>query len=140
MTGTSTDTFVYDKVSRIKEARQYVSGLLKTQSYAYDSFGNLTTIGTQALVVDPLTNRISCQECYDAAGSMTSWGDYSYAYYPTNEMKQMVGDGRTTLHGYSADGERVGTWDSVAGPAHLVPAGQAPVIEGATAPAMLAAK
>jgi RHS repeat-associated protein len=27
----------------------------------------------------------------------------------------MVGDGRTTLHGYSADGERVGTWDSVAG-------------------------
>jgi RHS repeat-associated protein len=48
---------------------------------------------------------------------MTSWGDggitYSYAYYPTNEMKQMVGDGRTTLFGYSADGERVGTWDSV---------------------------
>jgi RHS repeat-associated protein len=115
MTGSATDTFFYDKVSRIKEARQTVGGLLKTQAYAYDTFGNLTTIGTQTLVVDPLTNRISCQECYDAAGSMTSWGDYSYAYYPTNQMMQMVGDGRTTLHGYSADGERVGTWDSVAG-------------------------
>jgi RHS repeat-associated protein len=68
--------------------------------------------------VDALTNRISGSG-YDAAGSMTSWGDggttYSYAYYPTNEMKQMVGDGRTTLFGYSADGERVGTYDSVTG-------------------------
>ncbi|HPA79478.1 MAG TPA: RHS repeat-associated core domain-containing protein [Thermoanaerobaculales bacterium] len=123
MTGTSTtDTFVYDKVSRIKEARQTVGGVLKTQSYAYDTFGNLTTITTngtpRTVAVDALTNRISGSG-YDAAGSMTSWGDggttYSYAYYPTNEMKQMVGDGRTTLFGYSADGERVGTWDSVAG-------------------------
>jgi hypothetical protein len=69
--------------------------------------------GFRTLVVDPLTNRISGSG-YDAAGSMTSWGDYSYAYYPTNEMKQMIGDGRTTLFGYSADGERVGSYDSVA--------------------------
>lgn len=78
--------------------------------------------------LDALTNRISGSG-YDAAGSMTSWGGggttYSYAYYPTNQMMQMVGDGRTTLHGYSADGERVGTFDSVAGAADLVPAGHA---------------
>ena len=123
MTGTSTtDTFVYDIISRIKEARQTVGGVLKTQAYAYDSFGNLSTITTngtpRTLAVDALTNRISGSG-YDAAGSMTSWGSggttYSYAYYPTNEMKQMVGDGRTTLFGYSADGERVGSYDSVAG-------------------------
>jgi hypothetical protein len=30
-------------------------------------------------------------------------------------MKQTLGDGRTALHGYSADGERVGSYDSVAG-------------------------
>ena len=31
MTGTSSDTFVYDEVSRIKEARQTVGGVLKSQ-------------------------------------------------------------------------------------------------------------
>jgi YD repeat-containing protein len=44
MTGTSTtDTFVDDSVSRIKEARQNVGGV-KTQAYAYDSFGNLSSM------------------------------------------------------------------------------------------------
>jgi hypothetical protein len=101
---------------------------VSTLNYADDSFGNLSSITTngtpRTLVVDPLTNRISGSG-YDGAGSMTSWGDHSYAYYPTNEMKQMVGDGRTTLHGYSADGERAGTYDSVAGATHLVLAGHA---------------
>jgi hypothetical protein len=88
----STDTFVYDKVSRIKEARQTAGGVLKAQAYAYDTFGNLSTITTngtpRTLAVDGLTNRISGSG-YDAAGGMTSWGSggttYSYAYYPTSQ-------------------------------------------------------
>jgi len=120
MAGASTDTFVYDRVSRIKEARVTVGGQVKTQSYTYDSFSNVKTIttngSTRSLAVDTLTNRISGSG-YDTAGSMTSWGDgattYSYAYYQTGQTKQMTGDGRNTVHGYSADGERVGTFDSV---------------------------
>ena len=122
MAGASTDTFVYDRVSRIKEARVTVGGQVKTQSYTYDSFSNVKTIttngSTRSLAVDTLTNRISGSG-YDTAGSMTSWGDgattYSYAYYQTGQAMQMMGDGRNNLYGYSAAGERVGMYDSVVG-------------------------
>jgi hypothetical protein len=76
MTGTSTDTFVYDKVSRIKEARQTVGGVLKTQAYAYDTFGNLSSITTngtpRGLAVDGLRHnwQYRCDRLHSTVSSV----------------------------------------------------------------------
>lgn len=79
----------YDGLNRLAVFRD---GMVE-QGYTHDSFGNLSSItsnGTpRTLAVDALTNRISCVNCYDAAGSMTSWGEggttSSYACNPTNQ-------------------------------------------------------
>jgi len=68
----------------------------------------------QQIAVDATSNRLAASS-YDAAGNQTTWGGYHYAWYPTSQMRQMQGDGIVSIHGYSADGERIGTY-TVGGP------------------------
>jgi RHS repeat-associated protein len=106
------DTFRYDKVNRLAEANIGSH----TQSYTYDAYANLTSITTDdaywTIAVLTPSNRIS-GAIYDSSGNMTSWGSYSYTYDQLNQMSGMTGAGRNTIHGYSAAGERIATYDNV---------------------------
>ncbi|OYW07135.1 MAG: hypothetical protein B7X11_00465 [Acidobacteria bacterium 37-65-4] len=118
-----TDTFTYDPVSRLVTGT--INTVAKKQCMAYDAFGNAvradviastgTCLTTPAISIDPATNRMNLPVTYDAAGEQLSWnsGAYAYAWYPTGQMRQFIGGGRSEVHGYTADGERVGTYDSV---------------------------
>jgi len=119
--GSNIDTFTYDKVSRLREGK--IISVAKKQCQSYDAFGNIkgqaTVASSQACTpsawsVDSATNRFLSPVTYDAAGNQTLWnsGLYSYAWYPTGQIRQFDGSNRTTIHGYSTDGERVVTYDS----------------------------
>jgi RHS repeat-associated protein len=122
--GATTDTFVYDKVSRLLEGT--LASASKKQCQSFDAFGNVTGQATVASgsgctpspwSVSSATNRMNSPVTYDAAGEQTSWssGSYVYAWYPTGQMRQFDGSARTTIYGYGADGERAGVYDSALG-------------------------
>jgi RHS repeat-associated protein len=118
------DVFTYDKVSRLWEGK--IASVSKKQCLVFDAFGNVrradviastgTCQTTPSISIDPATNRLNAPVTYDAAGNQTSWnsGAYVYWWYPTGQMRQFDSSGRVTIHGYTADGERVGTYDSYA--------------------------
>jgi RHS repeat-associated protein len=119
--GGNIDTFVYDKVSRLREGK--IISVAKKQCQSYDAFGNIkgqaTVASSQTCTpsswsVDSATNRMGSPVTYDAAGEQLSWnsGAYVYWWYPTGQVRQFDSSGRVTIHGYSADGERVVTYDS----------------------------
>jgi hypothetical protein len=121
--GSNIDTFVYDKVSRLLEGK--IISVAKKQCQSYDAFGNIKgqatvassqTCTPSAWSVDSATNRFLSPITYDDAGEQWSWnsGLYHYWWYPTGQMRQFDSSGRVTIHGYSADGERVVTYDSTA--------------------------
>lgn len=89
----------------------------RTQYSNFDVFGNITGQATVASSqtcipsswsVDSGTNRMGSPVSYDAAGNQTSWnsGAYVYGWYPTGQMRQFDGSNRTTIYGYTADGEQ----------------------------------
>lgn len=109
------DHFEYDDLGRLVTA--WVNDM--TQSYLYDSFGNLLNIETigktgVSVPVDPSTNRVAGQT-YDAAGNMTSRRDGGFTEF--DSLNQLVAYGgpqkgsRRIL--YDANDERIGTIDSV---------------------------
>jgi RHS repeat-associated protein len=117
------DTFFYDKVSRLLEGK--ITSVSKKQCNSYDAFGNIkgqaTVASSQTCTpsswsVDSATNRFLSPITYDSAGEQLSWnsGAYVYGWYPTGQMRQFDGSARTTIYGYTADGERVGAYDSYA--------------------------
>ena len=114
-----TNTFTYDKVSRLVSAS--FEGWL--EDYDYDVYGNITRVettppGGSMEVYDPTivtaTNRI--QEGvgvdYDAAGNLTLSMSYSYDWNPLNQLERQVNaSNRRWFHIYTAGGERVVTVD-----------------------------
>lgn len=104
------DSFVYDKVGRLVTA--VVGG--KTETYKYDSFGNLTekTVTGESAIVNPTdgsSNRL-VGEAYDGAGAiLTRNGAYQY-YYDSVGMVTMIRPpfqtGRRMI--YAVDDERIG--------------------------------
>jgi len=87
---------------------------------AFDLQVSVTTRGApQTFTPDGSTNRISGVG-YDAAGKQTTWngGLYSYAWYPTGQLRQFTGQGRTTSYLYTAGGERIAWIDSSDGSTH----------------------
>jgi len=119
--GSNIDTFTYDKVSRLREGK--IISVAKKQCQSFDAFGNIkgqaTVASSQTCTpsswsVDSATNRMGSPVTYDAAGEQLSWnsGAYVYWWYPTGQVRQFDSSGRVTIHGYSADGERVVTYDS----------------------------
>jgi len=78
-----------------------LQGLGKSQDYAFDSYGNLTSIvtteagvpDTRAIGVAPATNRLT-GAAYDAAGSVTSLFTLSSLEHdPFNRVTRMTGTG-----------------------------------------------
>ena len=118
------DTYTYDLVSRLKEGT--IASVAKKQCMVFDAFGNAqradvipssgTCATTPAISLSSATNRLNYPVTYDDAGEQTSWnsGTYTYSWYPTGQMQQYSGSNRTTIDAYTADGERIGTYDSTA--------------------------
>ncbi|MGV8040645.1 MAG: RHS repeat domain-containing protein [Thermoanaerobaculaceae bacterium] len=116
------DTFTYDKVSRLTQAR-IATGASTTvsQAYVYDAWGNLTSYGGQPRTIEPSypTSNHLDDASYDAAGNQTGWiwdpaatpeprYTYIYDYDRLNQMRYVNGpDGQHRVLAYSADGERI---------------------------------
>ena len=118
VTAIGSNTYTYDKVSRLLSATQY-SGTLagtgspKTQTATYDLYGNVTALTTDGalltLTTSTATNRLTTAG-YDAAGSMTSWNLNAYAYEPLGMSRQVSSSGVEYDHIYTADDERLWTY------------------------------
>ena len=116
----ASESFVYDKVSRLTSGTVLSNGIPLTQAMTYDAFGNIlssTVNGVpRTFAVDPARNRVSGFG-YDAAGNQTSWGDggttYNYTYNPFNQMQSITAAGINRNFQYTADGERVELRDVV---------------------------
>ena len=85
-----------------------------SQAYTYDAFGNLTAVSGDlghSIPITPGTNRVSTSS-YDAAGNMLSWNGNTYSYGPFNEVtRTMTAAGSEWLHVYTADDERLFSWE-----------------------------
>ncbi|MBW8876540.1 MAG: S-layer homology domain-containing protein, partial [Acidobacteria bacterium] len=111
--------YTYDLVSRLTSGTLYDGptggGNQKTQGYAFDPFGNLTNItGTsgRATPTDSVTNRLNGTGTqYDAAGNLTHWNGAVYNYDRFNQMTEMTSGNEHALYVYTADDERVWSYD-----------------------------
>jgi RHS repeat-associated protein len=114
----------YDRVSRLTEGTaEYVSGSNhKRQTYAYDTYGNLKTIttivdglvtNTQTLAPSPSTNRLTnAGTTYDESGNLTAWPTWSYTHDGLDMMLTHNNGSKTYRFLYTADDERVATFDA----------------------------
>ncbi|HEX2834374.1 MAG TPA: RHS repeat-associated core domain-containing protein [Thermoanaerobaculia bacterium] len=107
VTAIGTDSFVYDSVGRLKQAT--ING--KTETYAYDAFGNLTEKASSgqppvSIPVDSASNRLDGPQ-YDAAGNVTSRGNRADYAYDSLNMMTYSRNGRRMI--YDAEDERIGT-------------------------------
>ena len=113
-----TSWFTYDAVSRLVSSTLFDGptggGNQKQQSYAFDAFGNLQSIGGtsgRATPTSSQTNRLSGAAGYDAAGNLTSWNGASYTYDRFNQMTQMASGSESWVYLYTADDERIWSYD-----------------------------
>jgi len=104
------DTYIYDTASRLVQAGVGV----QTETYGYDSFGNLTqkTLSGQASTVpaiDSSSNRV-LGEAYDVAGNVTTNGRWiAYVYDSVGSMSELTTNfGQKRRMFYTADDERIG--------------------------------
>ena len=107
-----THTFVYDKVSRLTSANLFLeptsSTTLRTQTYTFDAFGNLLTIGGSSARNTPTsaaTNRLTSGS-YDASGNLTNWNGNLYQYDPFHLMWNYRTLSDEWIYLYTADDER----------------------------------
>jgi RHS repeat-associated protein len=120
-----TSWFTYDAVSRLVSANLFDgptgAGNPKNQSYSFDAFGNLQSIaGTsgRSTPTSSQTNRLSGAAGYDAAGNLTSWNGASYTYDAFNQMLQMASGAESWAYLYTADDERIWSYDIVRNASH----------------------
>jgi RHS repeat-associated protein len=117
--------FTYDPVSRLVSASLYDGptggGTLKQQSYTFDAFGNFQAIaGTsgRSTPTSSQTNRLSGAVSYDAAGNLTAWNGATYVYDAFNQMVQMASGAESWAYLYTADDERVWSYDVARNASH----------------------
>ncbi|MFY9824701.1 MAG: RHS repeat-associated core domain-containing protein [Thermoanaerobaculia bacterium] len=126
ITGMGTGTYTYDLVSRLTSGTFFDGpaggGNQKTQSYTFDTFGNLTNIsGTsgRATPTNSATNRLNgTGASYDAAGNLTNWNGAVYEYDHFNQMTDMTSGSEHAFYIYTADDERVWSYDLVRNVSH----------------------
>lgn len=117
ITGTGDDRFVYDVYSRIKSGTA-AGGTSNevTQQYAYDRWGNLTSIQTGTttipLTVASATNRLTAVNgttvSYDDAGEVVQYGSLSYTYDGTGMMTSSgISNVPSALYLYTPGDERM---------------------------------
>jgi RHS repeat-associated protein len=109
-----TASFVYDQVSRMTSGSVVTASCgTKSQSgTAYDAFGNMTSTtttdwGTQGFSLSSATNRLNSPVTYDAAGNLTFWGSFTYAWDRFSQLQALTGGGLNFAYLYTADGERI---------------------------------
>ena len=123
ITAIGNESFIYDKLGRLKSAAIRGPDLASVQAETFDNdaYGNLTDtekLGqTISLSVDVATNRLKnmCPDtCYDAAGRVIYSGVQRFDYDALGMMNAMhIGsDGRPRLiYAYTADDERLFSFD-----------------------------
>ncbi|MGH7428312.1 MAG: RHS repeat-associated core domain-containing protein, partial [Candidatus Methylomirabilaceae bacterium] len=90
-------------------------GLQRYQTYSYDPFGNLTTIGGdpwapgRSTPTSPATNRLTGGS-YDGAGSLIGWQGNTYTYDAFGMMTGSVTSGEDRRFVYTAGDERFWTY------------------------------
>jgi hypothetical protein len=106
-------------MSRLLAGEVLVGAQEKTQSLAYDAFGNILSLNTdgssQSTPTSNATNRLNNAD-YDAGGNLTDvtlgGESYQYTYDPLNMMKHLQSDtGQARVFLYDADDERIMTFD-----------------------------
>ncbi len=119
--------YLYDKVNRVLSGVQYVGqgGGTAAGGYAfshtYDGFGNLQAMTTKTGRSTPTsstTNRLTGAVSYDAAGDLTSWNGNAYTYDALDQMWKMNNGSKDWLYLYTADGERIWSYDLQANVSH----------------------
>jgi RHS repeat-associated protein len=120
-----TSWFTYDPVSRLVSSTLFDGptggGTQKQQSYTFDAFGNLQSIGGTSGRSTPTssqTNRLSGAAVYDAAGNLTNWNGATYTYDHFNQMTQMVSGSESWAYLYTADDERIWSYDTARNISH----------------------
>jgi hypothetical protein len=110
-----TETFQYDKVSRLIEGRvlQTAPSTFQTEALAFDAFGNITGrsasgAANSAPAVSGSTNRLT-GGTYDASGNLLQLNANStqHTFDVLDEMRQRQDGSTTWQYLYTADGERV---------------------------------
>lgn len=126
----------YDLASRLASAALQAPGGARSQTFTYDSFGNLSAISTSVnggaaqarnVAITSATNRFqtTClaglSPCWrgghDVAGNVTTLtsdlgSGLSFSHYATDELRVSTLLGVETRYGYDADGERAATYRS----------------------------
>jgi RHS repeat-associated protein len=110
-----TETFQYDKVSRLLEGRvlQTAPSSFQTEALTFDAFGNITSrsvsgAANSAPAVTGSTNRLT-GGTYDASGNLLQLNANStqHTFDVLDEMRQRQDGSTTWQYLYTADGERV---------------------------------
>jgi RHS repeat-associated protein len=130
ITGIGAQWYVYDGVSRLSGFRwgtdEQCDQGLNEAGYRYDAFGNRTfgwvlcgsSEGQSVEFTDPSTNHLQWAT-YDAAGNVLNWfslpGAPVFEYYPGSAVSKACGLNLNELYGYTADGERIATYDAFTG-------------------------
>lgn len=104
--------FLYDRVSRLIEGRVYDgptgAGTQKWQSYTYDPFGNIQSIGGtsgRSTPTSSATNRLT-GGTYDESGNLETWNTASYRYDGFDQMTRMTSGAEDWIYIYTAGDER----------------------------------
>lgn len=97
------ELYLYDRLGRIAEA---TLGGGAQQSYGYDGFGNLTSLGSRTVAVVPSTNRLSAAG-YDDRGNLTAHLGFAYTWDALDRLQSWQGGGNSWIFAYTADGERL---------------------------------
>jgi RHS repeat-associated protein len=110
------NTYRYDGVRRVKEYLPEAGG---SQSFTYDSFGNVKRIDytpaggatiSRVIPIDSGSNQVgsSAGALYDRAGNMLSYSGTTYKYDSQNMMVLLEGPGKKYAYVYTAGDERIG--------------------------------
>lgn len=108
-------SFLYDRVSRLTSGTLYLEPAAdvtaRTQSYTFDSAGNLQSITTNGSTLNTptsgSTNRLT-SGTYDFSGNLTNWSGNTYEYGPFDDLwHYRTAAGLEYIYLYTADDERV---------------------------------
>jgi hypothetical protein len=119
-----TSWFLYDLVNRLTTGTVFTGatggGAQRQQTYTYDRFGNIVSIGGNSGRATPTsntTNRLSSPATsYDASGNLTAWNGNVYEYDPFHLMQRMKAGSEEWLYFYTAEDERVWSFKVGANP------------------------
>ena len=117
------DYYVYDVLGRLTQgtSERVSPSTYKQQNQTYDLYGNITNFQTivngsvtnRPVYVSSSTNRLLYSN-YDGNGNLTFDGTETYGWDPMNMMISRQSGSRDILYLYTADDERIWTYDLIA--------------------------